>query len=163
FLRSGRAASTRRGRNQAVSQHPVKPAAKPRRPHFSSGPCVKRPGWSPAALDGALVGRSHRATPGKARLNEVIARSRDLLGIPDDYRLAIVPGSDTGAVEMALWSLLGPRGVDVLAWESFGQGWATDITKQLRLAEVRVLEAPYGSLPDLAQVDFARDVVCTWN
>src|SRR6185436_8547002 len=139
------------------------PNLRPQSPHFSSGPCAKRPGWSPAALDDALVGRSHRSKEGKERLNEVIARSKALLGLPADYRLAIVPASDTGAVEMALWSLLGARGVDMLAWESFGEGWATDVVKQLKLADVRRIEAPYGELPDLSKVDFDRDVVFTWN
>jgi phosphoserine aminotransferase len=141
----------------------MKPTTRPRNPNFSSGPCAKRPGWSVAALEDALTGRSHRAKPGKAKLAEVIDRSRAILGMPDDYRLGIVPASDTGAVEMALWSLLGPRGVDVLAWESFGKGWVTDITKQLKLEDTRVIEADYGRLPDLTQVDFARDVVFTWN
>jgi phosphoserine aminotransferase len=141
----------------------MKPTTRPRNPNFSSGPCAKRPGWSVSALEDALTGRSHRAKPGKAKLAEVIDRSRQILGMPDDYRLGIVPASDTGAVEMALWSLLGPRGVDVLAWESFGKGWVTDITKQLKLEDTRVIEADYGHLPDLAQVDFARDVVFTWN
>jgi phosphoserine aminotransferase len=141
----------------------MKPTTRPRNPNFSSGPCAKRPGWSAAALKDALTGRSHRAKPGKAKLAEVIDRSRAILGMPDDYRLGIVPASDTGAVEMALWSLLGPRGVDVLAWESFGKGWVTDITKQLKLEDTRVIEADYGRLPDLSQVDFARDVVFTWN
>ena len=142
---------------------PVKPARRPGNPCFSSGPCAKRPGWSPAALEGALIGRSHRAAAPKARLKEVIARSKALLGAPEAYRLAIVPGSDTGAVEMALWSMLGARGVDVLAWESFGKGWAKDITGQLRLTDARLLEADYGSLPDLRQVDWDCDVVFTWN
>ena len=142
---------------------PAMPSVRPRNPCFSSGPCAKRPGWSPAALAGALVGRSHRSGPGKARLNEVIERTRAVLGIPGDYRIAIVPASDTGAVEMALWSLLGPRGVEVLAWESFGAGWVIDIVEQLRLDEVRSIEADYGALPDLATVDFSRDVVFTWN
>ncbi len=141
----------------------TKPSLKPRVPHFSSGPCAKRPGWSPAALGDACTGRSHRSKAGKAKLAEVIDRSRAILGIPADHRVAIVPASDTGAVELALWSLLGPRGVDMLAWESFGEGWVTDVAKQLRLADVRVLKADYGALPDLAQVDFARDVVFTWN
>jgi len=141
----------------------MKPSARPQRPEFSSGPCAKRPGWSLANLEKAFLGRSHRAKAGKARLREVIDRSRDTLGIPADYRVAIVPASDTGAVEMALWSLLGARGIDVLVWESFGKGWATDIQKQLRLEDVRVLDAPYGRLPDLGQVDFDRDVVFTWN
>ncbi|MFZ5791430.1 MAG: phosphoserine transaminase [Pseudomonadota bacterium] len=142
---------------------PPKPTARPACPNFSSGPCAKRPGWSAAALAGACLGRSHRSKAGKAKLAAVLDRSRALLGIPGDYRIAIVPGSDTGAVEMALWSLLGARGVDMLAWESFGKGWLTDVVQQLRLADVRKLEAPYGRLPDLEQVDFARDVVFTWN
>ena len=139
------------------------PAARPANPCFSSGPCAKRPGWSRAALEGAFLGRSHRAKGGKAKLAEVIERSRALLGLPADYRLAIVPASDTGAVEMALWSLLGPRGVDMLAWESFGKTWITDVVKQLRLPDVRLHEAGYGALPDLSQVDPARDCVFTWN
>ncbi len=141
----------------------MKPSIRPQRPEFSSGPCAKRPGWSLSNLEKAFLGRSHRSKEGKARLREVIDRSRDSLGIPEGYRLAIVPSSDTGAVEMALWSLLGPRGVDVLVWESFGKGWATDVQKQLRLEDVRILEAPYGRLPDLTEVDFTRDVVFTWN
>jgi phosphoserine aminotransferase len=140
-----------------------KPVLRPGRPHFSSGPCVKRPGWTPAVLENAVLGRSHRSKVGKARLREVIERSREILGIPSDYRIGIVPASDTGAVEMALWSLLGPRGVDVLAWESFSQGWVSDIVKQLRLDDVRVLEADYGRLPDLGAVGFDRDVVFVWN
>ena len=140
----------------------MKPVRRPRRPEFSSGPCAQRPGWSLAALEGALVGRSHRAAAPKARLEAVIERSRALLGLPGDWKLAIVPGSDTGAIEMAMWSLLGARPVDVLAWESFGQEWVVDVTQQLRL-EARVLEAPYGELPDLGAVDFARDVVFPWN
>jgi phosphoserine aminotransferase len=139
------------------------PALRPENPNFSSGPCAKRPGYTLAALGGALLGRSHRAKEPKARLAEVIDRSHALLGMPDDYRLAIVPASDTGAVELALWSLLGARGVDVLAFESFSGQWATDVLKQLKLADARVLEAPYGKLPDLAQVDFNHDVVFTWN
>lgn len=146
-----------------MSTLPVKPTQRPSTPHFSSGPCAKRPGWHPEALAGALVGRSHRSKPGKAKLAEVIDLTRKILGIPEDYRIGIVPGSDTGAVEMALWSLLGPRGVDVLAWESFGKEWVTDITKQLKLADTRVFEAPYGELPDLAKVDTDRDVIFTWN
>ncbi|MGH6991471.1 MAG: phosphoserine transaminase, partial [Stellaceae bacterium] len=130
---------------------------------FSSGPCAKRPGWTPEAIRGGLTGRSHRAKIGKARLQEVCDRSRALLGLPNDYRLGIVPASDTGAVEMALWSLLGARGVDVLTWESFGQGWATDVMKQLKLKDARVLDAPYGKLPDLAAVDWRHDVVFPWN
>jgi phosphoserine aminotransferase len=142
--------------------HPAKPSVRPARPHFSSGPCVKRPGWTLQALSSACLGRSHRSAAGKEKLAEAIARSRAVLGMPADYRLAIVPGSDTGAVEMALWSLLGPRGVDVLVWESFGEGWAADL-KQLGGVEFRVLEAPYGRLPDLRAVDFDRDVVFVWN
>jgi phosphoserine aminotransferase len=141
--------------------HP-KPSLRPSRPQFSSGPCVKRPGWSLEALSRACLGRSHRSAAGKDKLAEVISRSCAVLGIPEDYRLAIVPGSDTGAVEMALWSLIGPRAVDVLVWESFGEGWAADL-KQLGGVAFRTLEAPYGSLPDLAAVDFERDVVFVWN
>lgn len=136
---------------------------KPQNPRFSSGPCAKRPGFSLAALEGALLGRSHRAAEPKARLAEVIERSRAILGMPADYRLGIVPASDTGAVEMALWSLLGPRGVDVLAWESFSAEWAHDIQAELRLPDVRLLRADYGMLPDLAAVDPARDAVFVWN
>ncbi|HUO99240.1 MAG TPA: phosphoserine transaminase [Rhizomicrobium sp.] len=139
------------------------PDTRPANPNFSSGPCAKRPGFTLDALAGALLGRSHRAKEPKARLAEVIERSRAILGIPADYRIGIVPASDTGAVEMALWSLLGARGVDVLSFESFGAGWATDIVKQLKLPDARVLDAPYGCLPDLAAVDFSRDVVFPWN
>jgi phosphoserine aminotransferase len=141
----------------------ARPASRPGNPCFSSGPCAKRPGWSLSALSEAAVGRSHRAKGGKAKLAEVIERSKTLLGMPADYRLGIVPASDTGAVEMALWSLLGPRGVDLLAWESFGEGWATDVAKQLKIADLRVMKAGYGALPDLGEVDFTRDVVFTWN
>ncbi len=141
----------------------IRPAQRPDNPDFSSGPCAKRPGWSHAALSGALLGRSHRATGPKARLAEVIDRSRAILGMPADWRLGIVPASDTGAVEMALWSLLGSRKVDVLAFESFSEGWAQDIVKQLKLADARVLAAPYGKLPDLTQVDPAHDLVLAWN
>ncbi len=141
----------------------MKPEVRPERPEFSSGPCAKPPGWNAAQLERALVGRSHRAGPSKQRLAAVIDKSKDLLGMPDDYRLGIVAASDTGAIEMALWSMLGPRPVDMLAWESFGEGWVTDVQKQLQLEEVRVHEAGYGSLPDLSQVDFDRDVVFTWN
>jgi len=140
----------------------MKPERRPKRPEFSSGPCAKRPGWSVSHLSGALVGRSHRAAAPKARLQAVIERSRALLGLPADWKLGIVPASDTGAIEMAMWSLLGERPVDVLTWESFGQEWATDATQQLRL-EARVLSAPYGALPDLTAVDFTRDVVFPWN
>ncbi len=142
---------------------PETPAVRPARPEFSSGPCVKRPGWSPDALAGAHLGRSHRAKAPKARIQEVADRSRAMLGMPDDWQLGIVPASDTGAVEMAMWSLLGARGVDILAWESFGKGWATDAVKQLKLDDCRVIEADYGDLPDLSQADPARDVVFTWN
>jgi phosphoserine aminotransferase len=141
----------------------AKPSVKPGNPNFSSGPCAKRPGWNLAALEGALVGRSHRSKEGKARLNEVIELSRQILGLPDDYRLGIVPASDTGAVEMAMWSLLGARGVDIFAWESFGEGWVTDAKKQLRLEDLRVYQADYGKLPDLSQADPRRDTVFTWN
>jgi phosphoserine aminotransferase len=141
----------------------MKPQVRPRIPNFSSGPCAKRPGWTPEVLAHALLGRSHRAKIGKARLQEVCDRSREILGIPREYHLGIVPASDTGAVEMALWSLLGPRGVDILTWESFGQGWATDVAKQLRLKDVRVLDAPYGKIPDLREVDWRKDVVFPWN
>ncbi|MCF8479566.1 MAG: phosphoserine transaminase [Rhodospirillum sp.] len=140
-----------------------KPNARPANPNFSSGPCAKRPGWSPEVLRDALLGRSHRAPEGKARLGAVIDMSKSVLGMPRDYRLGIVPASDTGAVEMALWSLLGPRGVQMLAWESFGSTWVADVLKQLKLPDVTVLEAEYGDLPDLSVVDFSRDVVFTWN
>ncbi len=141
----------------------AKPGLRPNNPHFSSGPCSKRPGWSLEALNDAALGRSHRAKIGKAKLKEAIDLTREILEVPADYRIGIVPASDTGAVEMALWSLLGERGVDMLAWESFGSGWVTDVVKQLKLADVRKLEAPYGELPNLADVDFDRDVVFTWN
>jgi phosphoserine aminotransferase len=140
-----------------------RPAVRPNNSHFSSGPCAKRPGWTVQALADAAIGRSHRAKIGKTKLAEVLDRSRAILGIPDDYLIGIVPASDTGAVEMALWSLLGERGVDILAWESFGDGWVTDVTKQLKLPDVRALKADYGKLPDLDQVNFDRDVVLTWN
>jgi phosphoserine aminotransferase len=142
---------------------PTKPELRPANPNFSSGPCAKRPGFTLDALSGAWLGRSHRAAGPKARLQEVIDRSRAILDMPPDWRLGIVPASDTGAVEMALWSLLGARGVDVVAWESFGAGWATDIVRQLRLADVRHFEAPYGRRGDPDAVDFSRDVVFTWN
>jgi len=142
---------------------PTKPPRKPVRPFFSSGPCAKRPGWSIEALNQACLGRSHRSKAGKAKLAEVLERSRNLLRLPPDWRLAIVPGSDTGAVELALWSLLGSRGVDMLAWESFGKSWMSDVVQQLRLTDVRRFEAPYGRLPDLSEIDFTRDVVFTWN
>jgi len=139
------------------------PAARPRVPNFSSGPCAKRPGWKLENLKTALLGRSHRSKPGKAKLKRAIDLTREVLEVPADYRIAIVPASDTGAVEMALWSLLGERPVDLLAWESFGEGWVTDVVKQLKLKDARILKAPYGELPDLTQVDFSRDVVFTWN
>ncbi len=142
---------------------PPRPDKCPANPNFSSGPCAKRPGFALDALSGALLGRSHRASPLKARLAEVIERSRAILGIPPNWRVGIVPASDTGAVEMAMWSLLGARGVDVLAFESFSAGWATDVVKQLKLADARLLSAPYGRLPDLTAVDFTRDVVLAWN
>jgi phosphoserine aminotransferase len=141
----------------------MKPSQTPKSPCFSSGPCAKRPGWSFDALKDAALGRSHRAKIGKNKLAEVIERSKKILGIPDEYVLGIVPASDTGAVEMALWSLLGERGVDALAWESFSSGWATDCKTQLRLKDLRVLQADYGKLPDLNQVDWSRDVLFAWN
>jgi phosphoserine aminotransferase len=141
----------------------LKPDFRPANPRFSSGPCTKRPGWTPNFLENTHLGRSHRAKPAKARIQLAIDLTRELLGVPDDYRIGIVPGSDTGAVEMALWSMLGARGVDMLAWESFGAGWVTDVVKQLKLDDVRVMEADYGQLPDLAAVDWTRDVVFTWN
>tara|TARA_Y100000758_G_scaffold120765_1_gene85066 strand:+ start:1200 stop:2357 length:1158 start_codon:yes stop_codon:yes gene_type:complete len=141
----------------------MKPGKRPENPSFSSGPCAKRPGWNLAALENACLGRSHRSTAGKARLTEVIERSKNLLGLPADYLVGIIGGSDTAAVEMALWNLLGARGVDVFAWESFSRGWADEITNQLGLEDTRVFEAEYGSLPDLTQADPSRDVVFTWN
>ena len=145
------------------SKAAAKPDTRPQTPLFSSGPCAKRPGWRLDALGEAFISRSHRAAGGKAKLAEVIERSRRILGLPADWKLGIVPASDTGAVEMALWSLLGARGVDLLAWESFGKGWVTDVAKQLKLKDARILEAGYGEIPDLSQVDPARDVVFTWN
>ncbi len=142
---------------------PAKPEKRPARAQFSSGPCAKRPGWSPQSLQDAALGRSHRSKIGKAKLADAIERTRKILDVPDDYRIGIVPASDTGAVEMAMWSLLGARGVDVLAWESFGAGWVTDAVKQLKLDDCRVFEADYGTLPDLSQIDSDRDVVFTWN
>ncbi len=141
----------------------MKPLVKPSNTNFSSGPCAKRPGWRASDLSVASLGRSHRSSLGKARLAEAIGLSRDLLGLPADYRLGIVPGSDTGAMEMALWSLLGPRGVDVLVWESFSAGWAADIEQQLQLSDVQLHEAGYGYLPDLSRIDPARDTVFVWN
>ncbi len=141
----------------------MKPESIPTNACFSSGPCAKRPGWDLDALKEAAVGRSHRSALGKAKLQEVIERTRSILAIPDDYRIGIVPASDTGAVEMALWSLLGPRGVDALVWESFSKGWAADIQQQLKLEDVRVLAADYGQIPCLGQVDCSRDIVFAWN
>jgi phosphoserine aminotransferase len=139
------------------------PSVRPLVPHFSSGPCAKRPGWSLQALTDAVLARSHRSKIGKAKLKRAIDLTREILRVPADYRIGIVPASDTGAVEMALWSLLGPRPVTVLAWESFGEGWVTDITKQLKLKDVTALKAGYGELPDLSKVDWSGDVVFTWN
>jgi len=139
------------------------PAVRPARPFFSSGPCAKRPGWTPEALKGALVGRSHRSKPGKAKLKDAIERTKTLLGLPAGYRLGIVPASDTGAVEMALWSLLGAAPVDLFAWESFSEDWVTDTVKQLKLKDARVFKAGYGELPDLSQYNPAHDAVFVWN
>ncbi len=141
----------------------TKPAVKPQCPNFSSGPCAKRPGWSLDVLKGAFVGRSHRATGGKAKLNEVIEMHRKTLGIPADYLVAIVPASDTGAIEMAMWSMLGERGVDVLVWENFSNDWMTDVVSELKITDVRAFKAEYGQIPDLTQVDTDRDVVFVWN
>ncbi len=141
----------------------TRPKLRPACPNFSSGPCAKRPGWNVGLLSGAMLGRSHRAEPARARIQEISDRSRVILGIPADWRIGLVPASDTGAVELALWSLLGARGVDLLAWESFGSTWVADAMKQLELTDARVFEADYGQLPDLASVDFDRDVVFTWN
>src|SRR6187455_2503417 len=139
------------------------PGVRPAVPHFSSGPCAKRPGWSLSALTDAVLGRSHRSKIGKAKLKRAIELTREVLEVPADYRIGIVPASDTGAVEMALWSLLGARPVTMLAWESFGEGWVSDVSKELKLKNVTVMKAPYGQLPDLAKVDPASDVVFTWN
>ncbi|WP_153771940.1 phosphoserine transaminase [Labrenzia sp. CE80] len=141
----------------------TKPDVRPANPNFSSGPCSKRPGWSLEGLADAPLGRSHRAKVGKAKLAEAIDLTREVLKVPADYRIGIVPASDTGAIEMAMWSLLGARPVDMLAWESFGSGWVTDVLKQLKLDGARKIEAPYGELPDLASIDFSHDVVFTWN
>ncbi len=146
-----------------MSEAPAKPATLPRNPNFSSGPCAKRPGWSVEVLKNACVGRSHRSKDGKAKLQEVIDRSRKVLGVPENYRVAIVAASDTGAVEMALWNLLGLRPVDVLAWEAFSQDWVTDVVKQLKIKDARTFTAEYGKLPDLKQIDFDHDVVFAWN
>jgi len=141
----------------------AKPGVRPVIPHFSSGPCAKRPGWSLTALTDAVLGRSHRSKIGKAKLKRAIELTREVLEVPSDYRIGIVPASDTGAVEMALWSLLGARPVTMLAWESFGEGWVSDVAKELKLKNVTTLKAPYGELPDLAKVDWSNDVVFTWN
>src|SRR6201997_896968 len=141
----------------------AKPVSRPHVPHFSSGPCAKRPGWTPQNLKDASLGRSHRAKIGKAKLKRAIDLTRDVLEVPADYRIGIVPASDTGAVEMALWSLLGPRPITLLAWESFGEGWVNDVVKELKLKDVTTLKAAYGALPDLGKVDPASDVVFTWN
>mgnify|MGYP001272356248 FL=1 len=141
----------------------AKPDLRPARPDFSSGPCAKRPGYSLRGLEQAVLGRSHRSKPGKARLAEAIDKTRAILGVPQDYRIGIVPASDTGAYEMAMWTMLGARGLDILGWESFGQGWITDAVKQLKLDDIRVMEADYGALPDLDEVAFTRDVAFTWN
>ena len=146
-----------------MSEQFTPPTTKPHVSHFSSGPCAKRPGWSVSHLQNACVGRSHRSEDGRSKLAEVIERSKKILGIPADYRLGIVPASDTGAVEMALWSLLGQRPVDILAWESFGQEWVKDVLDELKLPDVQLLKAPYGTLPDLDSVDFSHDVVFLWN
>jgi phosphoserine aminotransferase len=145
----------------AVTDH-TKPAMRPARPEFSSGPCAKRPGWTPENLQNAVLGRSHRSKLGKARLKDAIDRTRQVLQVPDDYLIGIVPGSDTGAVEMAMWSMLGARPVQLLAFESFGKDWVTDVTKQLKI-EAEVLSAPYGELPDLSKVRKDADLVFTWN
>lgn len=141
----------------------TKPATRPVNPNYSSGPCAKRPGWSLEALGDAPLGRSHRAKIGKDKLKQAIDLTRSVLGIPADYRIGIVPASDTGAVEMALWSLLGARPVDMVAWESFGEGWVTDVVKQLKLTDARIIKSGYGALPDLSEIDFSHDVVFTWN
>ncbi|MBS0520315.1 MAG: phosphoserine transaminase [Proteobacteria bacterium] len=141
----------------------MKPSIRPARPDFSSGPCAKRPGWTPEALKDAAVGRSHRSKLGKKKIAEALDRTRAVLGIPADYKVGIVPASDTGAVEMALWSLLGGRPVDMLAWESFGEGWVTDVVKQLKLKDARVIKAGYGQIADFKAVDWTHDVVFTWN
>lgn len=163
FMPSGSAALMTKPVTTPITTPVSKPVVKPNNPRFSSGPTSKRPGWSLSALPTSSLGRSHRARAEKAKLEKVIELSKQLLGMPDDYRLAIVPGSDSGAFEMAMWTMLGARGVDVLSWESFGQGWLSDINKQLKLDDVRDLGAAYGHLPDLSQVDFDRDVVFTWN
>src|ERR1700675_2876183 len=139
------------------------PAVRPAVPHFSSGPCAKRPGWSPQNLSDAVLGRSHRSKAGKAKLKRAIDLTREVLQVPAEHRIGIVPASDTGAIEMALWSLLGPQPVTMLAWESFGEGWVSDVAKELKLKNVTVLRAPYGELPDLTAIDPSSDIVFTWN
>src|ERR1700712_732035 len=139
------------------------PSVRPVIPHFSSGPCAKRPGWSLQTLTDAVLGRSHRSKIGKAKLKRAIDLTREVLQVPADYRIGIVPASDTGAVEMALWSLLGARPVTMVAWESFGEGWVSDVAKELKLKDVTTLKAGYGELPDLSKIDFNTDVVFTWN
>src|ERR1700681_3306301 len=141
----------------------AKPALRPKVPHFSSGPCTKRPGWNPQNLKDAALGRSHRAKIGKAKLKLAIELTREVLEVPAGHRIGIVPASDTGAVEMALWSLLGARPVTTIAWESFGEGWVSDVRNELKLKDVTVLKSGYGELPDLAKVDWSSDVVFTWN
>ena len=141
----------------------TKPEMSPANPDFSSGPCAKRPGYDLTHLNNAVLGRSHRSKPGKSRLLEAITRTRDILNVPEVWHIGIVPASDTGAYEMAMWSLLGERGLDILGWESFGKGWITDALKQLKLDDIRVMEAAYGDLPDLSEVNFNRDVAFTWN
>jgi len=149
-------------REDAMTPH-NKPAVRPAAPYFSSGPTTKRPGWSPETLSSAVLGRSHRSKSAKSKINQTMDLARSILGLPDDYLIGIVPGSDTGAVEIALWSLLGARGVDVLAWESFGKDWVNDVVNELNIDRVTVHEAPYGRLPNLGAVNFANDVVLTWN
>ena len=142
---------------------PKKPTIRPNNPRFSSGPCAKYPNWSPYDLQDSFLGRSHRHVTGKQKLKEVITRTRDILQIPESHQIAIVPGSDTGAMEMAMWSMLGKRGIDLLAWDSFGFTWANDVTDHLKIQDSRIIDAPYGELPDLKKVDFSRDVVFAWN
>jgi len=141
----------------------TKPETSPANPNFSSGPCAKRPGYDLTLLNNAVLGRSHRTKPGKSRLLEAITRTRDVLNVPEGWHIGIVPASDTGAYEMAMWSLLGERGLDILGWESFGKGWITDAVKQLKFDDTRVMEAAYGDLPDLSEVNFSRDVAFAWN
>jgi phosphoserine aminotransferase len=146
-----------------INMTDLKPGTRPNCANFSSGPCAKFPGWTPQHLENAVLGRSHRSSLGKARLKKAITLTREVLNVPADYRIAIVPASDTGAVEMAMWSLLGARGVDMVAWESFGEGWVSDVVKQLKLKDANKVLAPYGELPELSKINFANDVVFTWN